>query len=61
MALILTVYFTDGREKIFLCADDEEATMKKNDLLEFGHEEKTEEEHLFYPAHSIAKIIVKQG
>ncbi len=58
MALILTVHFSDGYEKSFECADDEDATMKRNDLLEFGHEEKSEEEHWFYPGHSITKILV---
>jgi hypothetical protein len=60
MALILTAYFVDGSEKAFTCEDDEEATMKRADLLEFGHEEKTEDKHTFYPAHSITKIIIKQ-
>jgi len=58
MALIMTAYFADGHKKTFKCEDDEDATMKRDDLLEFGHEEKTEAEHRFYPAHSITKIII---
>lgn len=60
MTLILTTYFADGHKKSFECEDDEDATMKRDDLLEFGHEEKTEEEHRFYPAHSITKIVIKK-
>jgi hypothetical protein len=60
MALILTAYFADGHMTSVECENDEAATMKRDDLLEFGHEEKTEGEHRFYPAHSITKIIVKQ-
>jgi len=58
MALILTAYFADGHIKSFECEDDEEATLKREDLLEFGYEEKTEDDHRFYPAHSITKIAV---
>ena len=58
MALSMTAYFADGHKKTFECEDEEDATMKRDDLLKFGHEEKTEEEHLFYPANSITKIIV---
>lgn len=58
MALALTAYFADGNKETFECADDEDATMKRDDLLEYGHQEKRGKEHIFYPAHSVIKIVI---
>lgn len=58
---MLTVYFADGLEKTISCQDDEDATMKRDDILEYGHQEKTEGKHIFYPASSIIKIVIKRG
>lgn len=60
MGLKLTVHFNDGYAKSFTCADDEDATMKRNELLEIGYEEKEGGSHVFYPVHSISKIVVTQ-
>ena len=61
MAIILTAYFIDGNSQSFECTDDEDATMRRDDLLEYGHQEKTEEEHIFYPAHAVTKIVIKKA
>jgi hypothetical protein len=60
MGLKLTVHFTDGYSKSFTCEDDEDATMKRDELLEVGYEEKAEKAHVFYPVHSISKIVITQ-
>jgi len=60
MGLMLTVHFSDGYAKSFTCDDDEDATMKRDELLEVGFEEKEESSHVFYPVHSITKIVVSQ-
>jgi len=57
MAFILVVHFSDGYQKIFSCQDDEEALMKRNDLLEAGFQDKNGDTHVYYPAHSIVKIV----
>jgi len=58
MGLTLTVHFNDGYTKSFTCDDDEDATMKRDELLEVGYEEKDDNSHIFYPVHSIQKIVV---
>ncbi|MBN1222783.1 MAG: hypothetical protein JXB23_06010 [Candidatus Aminicenantes bacterium] len=60
MSLILVVHFNDGFKKGFTCENDEDATMKRHELLEVGYEEKDHESHIFYPAHAISKIVVSQ-
>jgi hypothetical protein len=60
MPVKLTVYFSDGFKKTFDCEDDEDATMKRDDLLEMGFEEKIEGKRTFYPVYSITKIVVAQ-
>jgi len=60
MPLRLTVYFSDGFNKGFMCEDDEDATMRRNELLEVGFEEKDREKHVFYPPHAIIKIVITQ-
>jgi hypothetical protein len=57
MTVILIVHFNDGYQKIFSCQDDEDATMRRNDLLEAGFRDKNGETHVYYPAHSILKIV----
>jgi hypothetical protein len=60
MGLMLTVHFNDGYAKSFTCDNDEDATMKRDELLEIGFEEKEGNSHIFYPVQSIAKIVVTQ-
>ncbi len=60
MGLMLTVHFNDEYVKSFTCDDDEDATMKREELLEVGYEEKEGNSHVFYPVHSISKIVVTQ-
>ena len=60
MGLTLIVHFNDGYAKSFTCDDDEDATMKRDELLEVGYEEKKDNSHIFYPVHSISKIVVSQ-
>jgi hypothetical protein len=60
MAVNLTVFFSDGYKKIFICDDDQEATMKREDIFQGGHEEKREDQHIFYPASAITKIVLEQ-
>jgi hypothetical protein len=56
--MTLTVYFTDGFNKTFEVNDDEDATLKRDDLLEYGYQEKTENAHIYYPASAIVRIVV---
>jgi hypothetical protein len=60
LGLKLTIYFTDGYSRSFTCDDDEDATMKRDELLEVGYEEKADNSHVFYPVHSISKIVIEQ-
>jgi hypothetical protein len=60
MGVHLTVFFSDGYKKIFICEGDEDATMKREDLFQGGHEEKREDKHIFYPASAIVKIVLEQ-
>ena len=60
MAILLKAYFSDGNIISFTCADDEDATMKRDDLLESGHQHKGDDEHTFYPPHSITKLIISK-
>ena len=60
MGLKLTVHFTDGYSKSFSCDDDGDATMKRDELLEVGYEEKVDNSHVYYPVHSISKIVISQ-
>jgi hypothetical protein len=60
MGLTLTVHFNDGYAKSFTCDGDEDATMKRDELLEVGYEELDDNSHIFYPVHSICKIVVTQ-
>jgi len=60
MGLKLTAHFTDGYAKSFTCEGDQDATMKRNELLEVGYEEKEGNSHIFYPVHSISKIVISQ-
>ena len=57
MVFILIAHFSDGYQKIFSCQDDEEATMRRNDLLEAGFQDKNGDTHVYYPAHSVVKIV----
>ena len=57
MAVILIAHFSDGYQKIFSCQDDEDATMKRDDLLEAGFRDKNGDTHVYYPAHAIVKIV----
>jgi hypothetical protein len=57
MAVRMTVFFSDGYKKIFICDDDEDATMTRDDILAGGHQEKSEHRHVFYPPHAVAKIV----
>lgn len=58
MAYKLTVFFNDGYQKSFAVEDDEDATLRRNDLLESGYQEKEANRHTFYPPHAVTKIIV---
>ncbi len=60
MSVHLTVFFSDGYKKVFICDSDEDATMKREDLFKDGHEEKRASQHIFYPAWSISKILLVQ-
>jgi hypothetical protein len=60
MAVHLTVLFSDGYKKIFICDGDEDATMKREDIFKEGHEEKREDQHIYYPASAITKIVLEQ-
>ena len=56
--MTLTVYFADGFNKTFEVADDEDATLKRDDLLEYGYQEKSGDTHIYYPATAITRIVV---
>ena len=58
MAYKLTVHFNDGHTKTVECSDDEDATLRRDDLLKSGYQEKSENIHTFYPAFSITKIVI---
>lgn len=61
MTVHLTVFFSDGYKKIFICDNEEDATMKREDFFKGGHEEKREDQHIFYPASAITKIVLEQA
>ncbi len=60
VAVHLTVFFSDGYKHVFICDNDEDATMKREELFKGGHEEKRAAQHMFYPAWSITKILLEQ-